>query len=294
MAFALVAAAVLALALLSARWRRRALAAAGMLALAVALAFVSVRPSNDRDWAPEYARLARASIEGERVTLRDVRAFEYRSEADFTPRYYDRSFDLRELDSLDLVSSYWMGEAIAHTFLSFGFAGRDYLAISIETRRERGEGYSAIAGFFRRYELAYVVADERDVVRLRTNYRRNPPEDVYLFRVRAEPAAIRAVFLDYLREVNALAEQPAFYNTLTTNCTTNILTHLRVNPGAPALSWKVLLSGYAAQYAWEHGALAPLPFAELRARSRVNAAALAADAAPDFSQRIRAGLPALR
>ena len=294
MAFALLAAAVLALALLSARWRCRSLVAGGLLALAVALAFVSVRPSNDRDWAPEYARLARASIEGERVTLRDVRDFEYRSEADFTPRYYDRSFDLRELDSLDLVSSYWMGEAIAHTFLSFGFAGRDYLAISIETRRERGEGYSAIAGFFRRYELAYVVADERDVVRLRTNYRRNPPEDVYLFRVRAEPAAIRAVFLDYLREVNALAEQPAFYNTLTTNCTTNILTHLRVNPGAPALSWKVLLSGYAAQYAWEHGALAPLPFAELRARSRVNAAALAADAAPDFSQRIRAGLPALR
>jgi len=263
-------------------------------ALAVGLAFSAVRPSNDRDWAPEYARLTRASIEGERVTLHDVRDFDYRSETDFTPRYHDRTLDLRELDSLDLVASYWMGDAIAHTFLSFGFGGHDYVAISIETRRERGEDYSALAGFFRRYELAYVVADERDVVRLRTNVRRDPPEDVYLYHLRGTPAGFRAVFLDYLREANALAVQPVFYNTLFTNCTTDILTHLRVNPGALPFSWKLLLSGYAAEYAWERGALAPLPFAELRARSRINDAARAADAAPDFSQRIRQGLPSPR
>jgi len=213
-------------------------------------------------------------------------------ENDFTPRYDDRTYDLRDLDSLDLVASYWMGEAIAHVMLSFGFAGEQFVVFSVETRRERTEGYSAVKGFFKQYELFYVVADERDVIRLRTNYREDPPEDVYVYRTDALPEEIRRVFLDYLREVNALAASPAWYNTLTTNCTTAIMTHLRVNPGHAPMSWKVLLSGYAPRYAWERGALdSRLSFEELKARSRVNDAARAADRAPDFSQRIREGRP---
>ena len=185
-----------------------------------------------------------------------------------------------------------MGEAIAHVMLSFGFAGEDFVAMSVETRRERTEGYSTVKGFFKQYELFYVVADERDVIRLRTNYREDPPEDVYVYRTDARPEQIRRVFLDYLREINALAVSPAWYNTLTTNCTTAIMTHLRVNPGHAPMSWKVLLSGYAPRYAWERGALdSRLSFEELRARSRVNDAARAADQAPDFSQRIREGRP---
>ena len=169
----------------------------------------AIPPSNDRDWAPEYAVLPRATIEGDHVTLHNVRNFDYRTETDFTPRYEDRTYDLRRLDSVDLVASYWMGEAIAHVMLSFGFAGEDFVAVSIETRRERTEGYSTIAGFFKQYELFYVVADERDLIRLRTNYRENPPEDVYVYRTNGRPEEIRRVFLDYLREINSLAEQPA-------------------------------------------------------------------------------------
>jgi hypothetical protein len=252
----------------------------------------TISPSNDRDWAPEYAVLPRATVEGDRVTLHDVRNFDYRTETDFTPRYEERTYDLRRLDSMDLVASYWMGEAIAHVMLSFGFGGEDFVAISIETRRERGEGYSTIAGFFKQYELFYVVADERDLIRLRTNYREDPPEDVYVYRTDGRPEEIRRVFLDYLREVNSLAARPQWYNTLTTNCTTAIVTHLRVNPGAAPMSWKVLLSGYAPLYAWERGALdTHLPFEELKRRSRVNEAAQAADRALDFSRRIREGLP---
>ena len=248
--------------------------------------------SNDRDWAPEYAVLPRATVEGDRVTLHNVRNFDYRTETDFTPRYEERTYDLGRLDSLDLVASYWMGEAIAHVMLSFGFGGEDFVAVSIETRRERTEGYSTIAGFFKQYELFYVVADERDLIRLRTNYREDPPEDVYVYRTDGRPEEIRRVFLDYLREVNSLAERPQWYNTLTTNCTTAIVTHLRVNPGAAPMSWKVLLSGYAPLYAWERGALdTSLPFDALKRRSRVNGAAQAADQAPDFSRRIREGLP---
>ena len=251
----------------------------------------TIPPSQDRDWAPEYAKLVHATINGDLVTIHNIRNFDYRTETDFTPRYYDKTFDLRQLDSVDVIATYWMGDAIAHVFLSFGFSGKDFLAISIETRRERGESYSTIAGFFKQYELFYVVADERDLIRLRTNYRKDPPEDVYLYRSRAPADNARRLFLDYIREINSLAEKPEFYNALTTNCTTSILTHTRVNQGNLPLSWKVLLSGYVPQYLYERGAIdTSLPFEELKRRSLINAAAQAADTAPDFSQRIRAKL----
>jgi Domain of unknown function (DUF4105) len=252
----------------------------------------TIPPSQDRDWAPEYTKLVHATINGDLVTIHNIRNFDYRTETDFTPRYYDKTFDLRQLDSVDVIASYWMGDAIAHIFLSFGFAGKDFLAISVETRRERGESYSTIAGFFKQYELFYVVADERDLIKLRTNYRKDPPEDVYLYRTRAPADNARRLFLDYIREINSLAEKPEFYNALTTNCTTSILTHTRVNQGNLPLSWKVLLSGFVPQYLYERGAIdTSLPFEELKRRSHINAAAQAADTAPDFSQRIRATLP---
>jgi len=185
-----------------------------------------------------------------------------------------------------------MGDAIAHIFLSFGFSGKDFIAISIETRRQQHQSYSTIAGFFKQYELFYVVADERDLIRLRTNYRKNPLEDVYIYRTRAPADNARRIFLDYIREINSLAQKPEFYNALTTNCTTSILTHTRVNPGDVPLSWKILLSGYVPQYLYERHAIdTSLPLEELKRRSHINAAAQASDNAADFSQRIRATLP---
>src|SRR5262249_3946663 len=180
-AFALVAlAALAALAVPGLRWH--ALAAYAAVFALLVWRWSVIEPSNDRDWQPEGARLASAEIAGDQVTLRDIRNFDYRTDADFTAAYYDRTYDLRRVASADLIAAYCTGPAVAHVFLSFGFEGKDYRAISIEARKERGEGYSSIAGFFRRYELQYVVADERDVIRVRTNYRRDPPEDVYLYR----------------------------------------------------------------------------------------------------------------
>ena len=273
--------------------RARPIAAPGfaLLFAAALLLFFRTEASNDRDWQPDVAVLPYATFDGDLVTVHNIRNFDYRSETDFTPAWYDRSFDLRKLDRVDLIAVYWMGPAIAHTLLSFGF-GDAHLAVSIETRKERGEAYSSLAGFFRQFELVYVVADERDVIRLRTNYRKDPPEAVYVYRILGEAENGRRVFLDYLREMNELRERPRFYNTLTTNCTTTILAHATVNPGHLPFSWKVLLSGYTPEYAYEMGRLdRSLPFEELMRRSHVNAAAQAADAAPDFSQRIRAGLP---
>src|SRR6185312_7805305 len=132
----------------------------------------------------------------------------YRTETDFTPRYYDRAFDLKQLDSVDMFAAYWMGPAIAHVFLSFGFTDGRHVAISIEARKERGEGYSSVQGFFRQYELYYAVGDERDIVRLRTNYRRDPPEHVYLYRLHGPLVNGRRLFLEYLRRINRLRDHP--------------------------------------------------------------------------------------
>jgi uncharacterized protein DUF4105 len=273
------------------RRRGPVLALLGVAFLALLLYWRTIQPSNDRDWAPEVARLPRATAAGDLITIHDIRNFDYRTETDFTPAYYDRTFDLRRLDALDLVTAYWMGPAIAHVFLSFGF-GEDHVAVSVEARKERNEGYSSVQGFFKRFELIYVVGDERDLIRVRTNYRRDPPEDVYLYRVRAPIENIRRLFLEYVRAIDELAERPRFYETLATNCTTTIVLHTRVNPEHPPLSWKVLLSGHAAEYVHERGRLdTSLPFAELQRRSRINDAAQAADRDPDFSRRIRAGRP---
>jgi Domain of unknown function (DUF4105) len=275
------------------RWRWRALGAYLLLFAGLLGWYLQLEPSNDRDWVAENARLAHATIDGNVVTVHNVRNFAYRSENDFTPGYYDKRLDLSRLEGVDLVASYWMGPAVAHIFLSFAFAGGDHLAVSIETRKERGEGYSTVNGFFRQYELYYVVADERDVIGLRTNYRQDPPEQVYVFRLAGAGDGARRVFLDYMQSLNALKGQPEFYNSLTTNCTTTIWMHGLVNPGHVPFNWKILASGYVPEYLHEQGRLqsAGMPFAELQRRSMVNERARQAGSAADFSSRIRLNPP---
>lgn len=271
------------------RWRWRALGVQAALFVVLLAWWRGIEPSNARDWQADVALLPRATIEGDVVTLHNIRNFDYRSETDYTPASYDKRFELSKLLGVDLVAVYWMGPAVAHIFVSFAFAGDEHLAISIETRKEKGEGYSTVKGFFRQYELYYVVADERDVIRLRTNYRHDPPEDVYVYRVQGPIENGRRLFVDYLNKINALNSQPEFYNTLTTNCTTNIWMHSLVNPQHLPLSWKILASGYVPEYLYETGRLdTRVPFPELTRRAHVNARAQAADKAADFSRRIRA------
>jgi Domain of unknown function (DUF4105) len=250
----------------------------------------SLRPTNDKEWAADVARLPYGEVAGDRLTLHNVRDFDYRSEADFTPRYEDRTYDLSGLDGVDLFLSYWGSPYIAHTILSWSFADGQHLAISIETRKDKKQQYSAIEGFFKQYELCYVAADERDVVRLRTNFR---GEDVYLYHLATPLDRARDILLDYLASMNRLVERPQFYNALTDNCTTTIRSHVqRVSNGGSPFDWRIFANGYADQMLYERGTVDDrIPFAELRARSRINEAAKAADGDPGFSQRIREGLP---
>ena len=273
------------------RWRLTALGGFICMLAGLLIWWGGIEPSNDRQWKPEVAIAPYATADGDMVTMHNIRNFDYRSETDFTAAYYDKTFDLRELDAVDLIASYWAGPDIAHIFLSFGFGLDEHLAISIERRDEIGEGYSTVKGLFRQFELVYVVADERDVIRLRTNYRRDPPEDVYLYRAVGPIENTRRLFMGYIQEINSLKEKPEFYNTLLTNCTNNIWLHTRVNPGHIAYSWKVLLSGHVPEYLYDQGRLdTSLPFTELRARSRINDRAHAHGGDADFSRHIREGI----
>src|SRR5437870_6155054 len=255
----------------------------------VALWWLTLKPSNDRPWQSDVAKTAWAEINGDEVTVHNVRNCDYRTETDFTPHWEMRTVRLSEITAMDVAIDYWGSPWISHPIVSFQFADALPLCFSIETRRTIGQKYSALAGLYRQYTLIYIVADERDVIRLRTNYRR---EDVYLYRTLASPAQARERFLEYIKAMNMLHQHPRWYNEVTANCTTSIRTQRSVNERAP-WDWRMLINGEADELLYERHAIVTggLPFSELKQRSLINERARAADNSPDFSQLIRAGLP---
>jgi Domain of unknown function (DUF4105) len=267
--------------------------AVGVVAFACVLTWwLSLRPSNERDWQPDVAQTAWAEVIGNRVTIHNFRNCDYRTETDYTPHWETRTVDLSQLRGLDVFITYWGSPWIAHPIVSFDFADQGYVAMSIETRKEVGETYSAIRGFFRYYELIYTISDERDVVRLRTNYRKG--EEVYLYHIRATPVQAQTIFLDYLSRANRMRDHPEWYNALTNNCTTNIASHVAPTRPTKAVrwDWRILLNGKADEMMSERGDLVGnLPFDELKRSAHINPAAHAADNAPAFSQLIRQGRP---
>jgi hypothetical protein len=255
----------------------------------VVLWFLLIPPSNNRDWLPDVALLPFAEVNGERVTLHNIRNCDYRTETDYKVQHYDKTVELAKLQSIDFYVVYWGSPMIAHTMMSFGFGGDDYVCFSIETRKEKGETYSAIKGFFRQFELTYVIGDERDLVRLRTNYR---GEQVYLYRLNTDMAMARLVFLDYLKRVNRLKERPEWYNAVTANCTTMIRGHTKPYVQNAHFDWRILLNGRIDEMAYERKSLdQSLPFVQLKEHSLINSRAKAADQDSAFSKRIREALP---
>ncbi len=275
----------------------RALGVFGVLAVVSVLAvftwWLTLVPSNDRDWLIDVAEQPSAVIDGDRLTVHNVRNFRYRSETDYAPAWETRSYDLADLHGIDLYLVYWGPTLIAHMLLSWEFeddeGNRDHLAISIETRKEKGESYSALLGFFRQYELYYVVADERDVIGLRTNHR---DEQVYLYPLTASRETARAVLLDYFAAINGLVKQPRWYNAMTHNCTTAARKHSIAVAGKSAWDWRFLLNGSIDELAYERGTVdTTLPFDEFRRRSNITERSKAAPLGPEYSDVIRNGLP---
>ncbi|MHB1057746.1 MAG: Lnb N-terminal periplasmic domain-containing protein [Rhodanobacter sp.] len=250
--------------------------------------WAGIAPSNQRSWADDVSRPLTGRVEGSRVVLDNVRDFDWRSDTDYDARWESRTYDLDRLASADAVLSYWGSKAIAHAMISFGFDDGSRVVFSVEIRRERGERYSAIGGFFKQFETALVAADEHDIIRVRTNVR---GEDDYLYPLRMDKAAMRALFLSYVRSANVLAAEPAFYNTITSNCTTIVYRMARqIDPGLP---WdiRLLLTGYLPGYLHDVGAVdRSVPVDELRRRGRITERARNTATGDDFSRAIRAGM----
>jgi hypothetical protein len=245
------------------------------------------QPSNDRDWVPEQKVLARADIDGDKVHIRNVRNAQFFTYRDCIVDHYDKTYDLSQIESVDFVMiPFANNRAIAHTMLSFGFAGNEHVGVSVEVRLEKGESYSTAAGLLGQFEIMYVVADERDLFPVRPEHRN---VDVLLYRTKATPAQARALFLDVLKRVNKLHDEPEFYDTLSNNCTTNIVRHINtLAPGKVPYDYRVLLPGYADELAYELGLIdTSVPFAEARRRARVSQAVLQYKDDPRFSQLIR-------
>ncbi|MDH3217876.1 MAG: DUF4105 domain-containing protein, partial [Candidatus Krumholzibacteria bacterium] len=221
------------------------LAAVAVVTVLVVVKSSSTQPLNNRSWKLEHSVLPRAEFDGDLVHVRGIRNFSYQSAKSFTPAYYDKTFDLSKIESLWFVLSIFRPSrrGLAHPFLSFGFANGDYVSISVEARQESDESYSVLTGLFKRFEVIYVIGDERDLVATRAIQR---DDQVYLYPIRTSPDKIRSLFVEMLLAANQLHELPEFYNTLTNNCTTRIHDHVnRIASKKIPGSWKILLPGYA-------------------------------------------------
>jgi hypothetical protein len=264
------------------------LAIYAVLYVILLLWWISIPPSNNRAWADDVTRPLTGDISGSEVTLHQVRDFTWRSDSDYDAYWETRHYDLDHLATADAVLSYWGSKAIAHAMISFGFDDGRHVVFSVEIRRQRDEQYSAIGGFFKQFETILVAADERDIIRVRTNVR---GEDDYIYPLRMDPATRRGLFESYVKAANALAAKPAFYNTITSNCTTIVYgmsKHLD-----PALPWDVrlLLTGYLPGYLHKIGAVDPQQSLEaLTRRGRITERALHSKPQDDFSRVIREGL----
>lgn len=252
--------------------------------------WLTLKPSDNRPWQPDVTETGWAEMNGDVVTIHNVRNCEYRTETDYTPAWETRTVRFSQISGMDIAITYWGSPWIAHPIISFRFNDALPLSFSIETRKMIGQEYSALRGFYRQFTLMYIAADERDVLRLRTNYRKG--EEVYLFRLIATPDEARERFVEYLEALNELHSEPRWYNAVTTNCTTAIRTQRPVHERIP-WDWRILLNGKGDELLYEHKFVATdgLSLSELRARSHINDRARRADQDPEFSKRIREGLP---
>jgi len=271
------------------RWFARSLGAFAAVFAILLVWWHRLPPSNDRIWADDVAQMTSGFVDGRHVTLHNVRNFDWRSDTDYTQRWETRQYDLEKLRSVDMIMSYWTGPAIAHMLVSFGFDNADHVVFSVEIRPRKGEGFSEIGGFFKEFGLSIIAADERDVIRVRTNVR---GEDDYLYRIQMPVSVSRSLFLAYIDQANGLVRAPRFYNTITANCATLVYHMMRRIVGHLPLNYSLLLTGYLPEYIYRIGGLDPhFSFAELRARGRITDRAKAADRSENFSIDIRKGIP---
>ncbi len=249
----------------------------------------SLTPTNQQQWQDDVAQMTSGRVEGDQVTLFNVRNFDWQSETEYTPRWETREYDLSKLKSVDMITSHWGMDAIAHVLVSFGFDDHQFVTFSVEIRKKKGQEFSEIAGFFKQYELSILATDERDAIAVRPNVR---GEDTYLYRIDMPAAIRRQLFLSYIEQANQLLKQPRFYNTVTANCTTLVFGMMQHISGDLPLDSRLLLTGYLPSYIEEQDGLTDgFDLAQLRTAGRITERSKQAGQSPDYSKIIRQGVP---
>jgi hypothetical protein len=278
------------LVLIRIRPRRRACLIAVVMVVGVAVWFFTIAPSNDREWTAGHARLATATIDGDRVTLHNYRVMEPGADGALRETYTDRTFDVRELVRADLIMSYWGPKRIAHALVSFEFTEGRHVAMSIEVRRRASQrGFNMASSLFRNFELIYIVGNERALIGagMLDDYHR-----IFLYRTSITPQRTRALFLRYAQTLNELARAPRWYNAVTDNCTTGIYMHLRHIPPPPRFSMTIWINGYLPEYIYDQGLLGTsISWSELNRRCDIKEAGRRAYDSPEFSRLIRQDVP---
>jgi len=267
-------------------FRRRALTLLVGLLLVI-FPWSLIQPSNDRDWQPDFRRTGWVEVDGDRLTFHNVRDFDYTRDGELTERWTTRTHSLSDLVGIDYFHDAFGGDLLAHPILSFDFGDSGSLCLSIETRREKGESFSALGGLFKLYELQYLFGTEADFIRVRTNIRDEP---VYLYRTVASPTLAREMLMESIAVQNRLRDHPEFYNVISHNCTTSLRAQTPADR-REAFDWRMLVNGRLDEYLYQKDAFvdAGLPFPELREQAHINDAAREAHADPDFAGRIREG-----
>lgn len=197
-------------------------------------------PSLDRNWNTDQKILPEVSFSGNVASIKNIRNFDYKTTSDYIVNYYDRDYNLDEIESLYyIIEPFSDYDWPAHTMLSFGFSNGDYITISAEIRKEVGESFSAFWWLMKEYEMVYMIWDENDLVKLRANYRK---DEVIMYPIKTSQEKIKSLFVSMLNRANELWKTPEFYNTITNNCTTSILKHtnaLRKENNDSQISWSI-------------------------------------------------------
>jgi hypothetical protein len=262
------------------------LIAIGLCAL-VFIYWKQLKPSHEKDWIPSVAQRPYARITENKINIFNIRNFTYTTETDFKVRYYNQQYDLNTLQTVDYILSYWDGnEAIAHVILSFGFTNGEQLAVSVETRLEQGEQQSGLAGFFNQYELIYILADENDVIRLRSNFRK---EKVYLYPTTIDKKKVRKLFDVVISSVNNLHQKAEFYNTITDNCYSSLASKFKnVNTQKAHFDYRKYALGYSDEMLYEQGDMdTDLSFKQAKMHFYINQYVDDKTPDKDFSRTIR-------
>ena len=247
------------------------------------------QPSHHREWDAHFSRLPRVALEGDTVTLENVRNTDYQGTLESAPRYETRAYRLSQLRGVDALVLTWGSPWLSHPMFVFDFGGDGRICLSIEVRYRVGQQYGFIRSLYRQQELIYVVSDERDAILRRTQCLEG--HSLYLYRLRIDPLAMRQFFLEYAHSISLLAEHPRWYHGLTTNCTTSIYAQGR---GRMRWDWRMLFNGALDRMMYDRQLLdQDLPFESLKKKSRVNEIANRAPV-DGFGDYLRSKLPGYR